>query len=257
MTFDDLVGLLIGATFLSMLVVELRWPARRFAVVRGWTLIGLGFFVLIMAINALVPMVIPIDWVRQHALFYGTSLGVGGGTVVGLVVLTFVDYWVHRAEHRFDVLWRTVHQLHHSQDRVDIAGSVYFHPLDMIVLILETVLVNVLILGLDPRAAALATFCQAVLGMFQHWNVRTPYWLGYLVQRPEAHYRHHEREVHAMNYANLPVWDMLFGTYHNPRQVPDDYTGRVGFEGDRGRRIGSMLLGRDVNADVATFEHFK
>ena len=37
-------------------------------------------------------------------------------------------------------------------------------------------------------------------------NVRTPQWLGYLVQRPESHSVHHQRGVHAYNYSDLPLF---------------------------------------------------
>ena len=82
---------------------------------------------------------------------------------------------------------------------------------------------------------------------FQHLNVRTPRWVGWFIQRPEAHCHHHEMHVHARNYGNLTWWDMLFGTWLNPAR----FTGRVGFEGERGRRIGAMLVGVDVHADEA------
>ena len=62
-----------------------------------------------------------------------------------------------------------------------------------------------------------------VLGMlgfaraaFQHANLRTPRWLGYLIQRPESHSVHHARGVHAFNYCDFPLIDMLFGTLRNP-----------------------------------------
>ena len=52
--------------------------------------------------------------------------------------------------------------------------------------------------------------------MFQHWNVKTPRWLGYIIQRPESHGLHHELGVHARNYSDFPLWDMLMGTFVNP-----------------------------------------
>jgi sterol desaturase/sphingolipid hydroxylase (fatty acid hydroxylase superfamily) len=55
--------------------------------------------------------------------------------------------------------------------------------------------------------------------MFQHANLRTPRWLGYIIQRPESHGIHHERGLHAFNYADLPLWDMVFGTFRNPRTL--------------------------------------
>src|SRR5260370_10151383 len=54
-----------------------------------------------------------------------------------------------------------------------------------------------------------------------HWNVKTPHWLGYIFQRPESHCIHHQEGVHAFNYSDLPMWDMLFGTYRNPLEWED------------------------------------
>jgi sterol desaturase/sphingolipid hydroxylase (fatty acid hydroxylase superfamily) len=116
----------------------------------------------------------------------------------------------------------------------------------MVVQTLMQLFVTVIVLGLDPLAAALVGYVAAFYGMFQHWNVRTPRWLGYLIQRPEAHCEHHRLGVHADNYGDLPVWDLLFGTFRNP----DRFEGRCGFETPADRRVWSMLAWRDVNAPV-------
>jgi sterol desaturase/sphingolipid hydroxylase (fatty acid hydroxylase superfamily) len=54
---------------------------------------------------------------------------------------------------------------------------------------------------------------------------------------------HHERDVHARNFGDMPVWDHLFGTYGEPV----DRTVKVGFEPDRSRRWLAMLAMIDVN----------
>ena len=82
---------------------------------------------------------------------------------------------------------------------------------------------------------------------FQHMNIRTPQWLGYLIQRPEAHCIHHQRDVHAFNYGDLPVWDMLFGTFRNPPA----FQGPVGFDKPATDRLGAMFGFVDVNEAVA------
>ena len=56
--------------------------------------------------------------------------------------------------------------------------------------------VGVIVLGLDPLAAALTGYFLAFFSFFQHWNVRTPQWVGYLIQRPESHCVHHRMGVH-------------------------------------------------------------
>jgi hypothetical protein len=48
---------------------------------------------------------------------------------------------------------------------------------------------TVIVLGLDPLAAALTGYLFTFYGLFQHWNIRTPRWLGYFIQRPESHLR--------------------------------------------------------------------
>jgi sterol desaturase/sphingolipid hydroxylase (fatty acid hydroxylase superfamily) len=79
--------------------------------------------------------------------------------------------------------------------------------------------------------------------MFQHMNKRTPRWVGYFIQRPESHCIHHARGVHAFNYSDVPMWDMLFGTFRNPRSVEGV---EAGFYDGASRRVGEMLRGRDV-----------
>ncbi len=102
---------------------------------------------------------------------------------------------------------------------------------------------SVFLLGLDPVTSAAVGYVSAFYAMFQHWNVRTPRWLGYIIQRPEAHGLHHELGIHGRNYSDFPLWDMLMGTFVNP----DTFDGEVGFAGKAPERIGAMLLFRDVN----------
>src|SRR5438876_6859195 len=143
-------------------------------------------------------------------------------------------------------MWRTFHQIHHSPQRVDMSGAALFHPLETAVFLLISTLTTTLLLGLEPVAAALAGYIAAFYGYFQHWNVRTPQWLGYLIQRPESHCVHHRLGVHYYNFADFPPWDILFGTFRNPRE----FHGECGFEKDGDRRLGAMLAFADVNAPI-------
>lgn len=84
---------------------------------------------------------------------------------------------------------------------------------------------------------------RSFLAVFQHANVRTPRWLDFLVQRPESHSCHRERGIHGRNYSDLPVFDMLFGTFHNPA----DFAREAGFHPGASSRVGEMLRFRDVS----------
>ncbi len=243
MKLEDLLGILVPATFFSMMLLEALFPARKFPARRLWRLVGVGFFLVMGAIATFTPLLLPPEWVAAHRLLDLGGLGLAAGTVVGYLGVSLAGYAFHRACHRVHLLWRGFHQMHHSPERVDIAGAAFFHPLDMLAYALLQTAVPILALGLDARAAALTGFVAAFYAFFQHWNVRTPQWLGFLIQRPEAHCVHHEYRVHAWNYSDLPLWDMLFGTFRNPKT----WEGRAGFDAEARARVGAMLAFADVN----------
>jgi sterol desaturase/sphingolipid hydroxylase (fatty acid hydroxylase superfamily) len=80
------------------------------------------------------------------------------------------------------------------------------------------------------------------IGTFQHMNMRTPQWLGFIIQRPEAHAVHHARGVHAYNYGNFMLWDIVLGTWRNPTT----FTEPAGFWDGASAQLFPMLVGRDV-----------
>ena len=100
--------------------------------------------------------------------------------------------------------------------------------------------------GLGPEAAAGAVALSGLAELVYHWNVRTPYWLGYFIQRPESHCVHHQEGIHHYNFSDLPLWDMLFGTFRNPR----NWQARCGF-GAKEHQFVAMLAGKDLNQSEA------
>ena len=62
-------------------------------------------------------------------------------------------------------------------------------------------------------------------------------------KRPESHTLHHERGVHARNYGDLPLFDKIFGTFANPREVSNE----VGFYEGWSKKLGPMLAGRLIS----------
>ena len=52
--------------------------------------------------------------------------------------------------------------------------------------------------------------------------------------------------VQFYSFSELPLWDMVFGTFRNPMQ----YLGKCGFEGAGDRRVGAMLAFENVSASL-------
>lgn len=181
--------------------------------------------------------------IRAHALLpLGDRMNPPVASLVVFLAASFLAYWYHRLVHHSQRLWRCVHQLHHSPTRIEALTAFYVHPLDGLLATLLNACVAYGIFGVGPEAAALALFYVTAFNLVAHADMSTPWWLGLFVQRPEMHRIHHERGAHRNNYG-LPLWDMLFGTWRNPRM------GEVacGFAQDKEKLIGQMLMMRDVD----------
>ncbi|MEM8814736.1 MAG: sterol desaturase family protein [Pseudomonadota bacterium] len=176
-------------------------------------------------------------------LFDGSALGTWGGAAVGVLVYEFGHYWYHRAAHEFTWLWRAGHQMHHSAESLDAFGAYYLHPFDTFMFTTVSSLVFFPLLGLTVEAGVIAALFLTFNAMFQHMSIATPRWLGFLIQRPESHSVHHGKGVHRYNYSDLPLWDMLFGTFRNPK----DFQKEQGFYEGASARVPEMLVFRDVS----------
>lgn len=182
----------------------------------------------------------------QWSLFDGAALGIWGGALAGVLVYESMHYWYHRAAHEWNWLWRAGHQMHHSAESIDAFGADYLHPLDAALFTTWSVIAFFPVLGLAPESAAIAGAFLAFNAAFQHANIRTPRCLGYLIQRPESHAVRHGRDIHRWNYADLPLWDMVFGTFRNPAKDGPDVPAEAGFHPGASARLGAMLAFQEV-----------
>lgn len=243
----DPVSLAVFALYGSLIAAEALAPARPLPPVKGWRTRGLVAFAAYFLLSSYLPL-LWTEHLARFRLFDLTGLGTLAGAAVGLLVYELGVYAWHRSMHASDRLWRVFHQMHHSAERIDTFGAFWFSPLDMIGWTVLFSLSLTLVVGLTPEASTAVLLAATFLSVFQHSNLRTPRWLGYLVQRPESHSRHHERGVHAGNYSDLPLFDLVFGTFHNPRH----FAAQAGFEDGASSRVTDLLLARDVSGARAS-----
>ena len=139
--------------------------------------------------------------------------------ILMVLVVDLLRYWLHRAAHHYDALWR-LHSVHHSVEQLYWLNTARFHPLEKA---LQMALDSLpfLLMQVDASVLALYYIAYATNGFFQHCNIRLRYGaLNYVVGSAETHRWHHSRvprESNA-NYGNtVIVWDLLFGTWYLPR----------------------------------------
>ena len=232
------IGLIPG-----LIVVDWAIRGRRHSSTRFWrlraTLVTIATFFLAGYFAAF--------WGRLLGNFHlldGSGLGTWVGALVGILVYEFAHYWYHRSAHQWDWLWRAGHQMHHSAESLDAFGAYYLHPVDTFNFTALASLVFFPLLGLTVEAGVIAALFLTFNAMFQHMSIGTPRWLGYIIQRPESHSVHHGKGIHRYNYSDLPLWDMVFGTFRNPKEFQPEH----GFYEGASARIPEMLVFQDITS---------
>lgn len=236
----DPVSLTVLALYAALIAIEALFPARALPKVRGWRTRALAVFALYFFLSAYLPL-LWADTLGSIRLFDLQALNPYLAAGIAVLVFELGVYGWHRSLHASNLLWRGFHQMHHSAERVDTFGAFYFSPLDILGFTVLSSL-TLAIVGLDAQAGSLFLYATTLMVVFQHLNVRTPQWLGYILQRPESHSVHHQRGVHRWNYSDLPLWDLVFGTFRNPK----DFAPQAGFHDGASARIPAMLAFRDV-----------
>jgi sterol desaturase/sphingolipid hydroxylase (fatty acid hydroxylase superfamily) len=237
------VSLVILAFYAAMMIWEAIAPGRKLPKIKGWILRSMTSFAIFFFLSSYLPLMWD-EYLAQYQLMDLSGLGTLGGAVVGFMVYELLAWVWHWAMHKSDFLWRSVHQMHHSAERIDTYSAFYFSPLDMVGWTFLSSLCFALIMGLNAQANTIILLAVNFLGIVQHSNVKTPHWMGYIVQRPESHSIHHGRGIHKYNYADLPLIDMMFGTFRKPKQheIP-----QTGFYEGASKRVTDMLLFKDVS----------
>lgn len=239
----DVLGYLTLGLIPGLIIVDWAIRGKRHDSTRFWrlraTLVTIAMFYFAGYVAVFWSTVL-----GDFNLFDLSGLGTWAGALTGIVVYEFGHYWYHRAAHEFDWLWLGAHQMHHSAESLDAFGAFYQHPFDAFNFTTVSSLVFFPLLGLTMEAGIVGGFFLVFNAMFQHMSMRTPQWLGYFIQRPESHSVHHARGLHRYNYSDLPLWDIAFGTFRNPR----DFQPEQGFYDGASERIGEMLVFRDVSS---------
>jgi ornithine lipid hydroxylase len=215
---------------LTVVVLEIFFPARE-----DWkpklsdVLNDAAFMAIVQVALARLLGLLGVLWIATWAHEHlESSLWPGDWPLILQIILMvfavdLMRYWLHRAAHKYTVLWR-LHEVHHSPDIIYVLNVGRFHPLEK-VLQFSLDSVPFLLLGVAPEVLAGYFVFYSVNGFFQHSNLRLHYgWLNYVVGSAETHRWHHARDpkLAYCNFGNtVIVWDLLFGTWYLPGPVDD------------------------------------
>ena len=125
-------------------------------------------------------------------------------------------YWMHRAEHRWSLVWRlSGHGFHHSFKKLGALNFGLNHPVEYFFIVLPSALVELTFgVGVAAAGAAILTVTQASIA---HANIAlNTHWIGLLFTTNKYHICHHSAvlEESNTNYGcSAIIWDRVFKTF--------------------------------------------
>lgn len=218
------------------------FPARKLPKIDGWKMKGIFSYLVFFYISIYFPLLYD-QWLPDTQLLDLSGMNLGLSAMLGILLYQFCFYIYHIIVHNSNFLWKLFHQMHHSSERLDTFSAFYFSPYEMMGFTLISTFCFSFLLGLSAQAVTVVILVLNFFSIFQHANIKTPVWLGYFIQRPESHAIHHSKGYHANNYSDLPLFDILFRTFKNPKE----YIAETGFYEGASSRVKDMLMLRDVS----------
>src|SRR5262245_8337605 len=113
----DPASLVVFALFGGLMLWEALWPARQLPRVKGWRAMGLCGFAVFFLLSTYMPY-LWADYIGHLRVLDLSGLGTTGGAACAALVYEAGAYAYHRTMHRMNMLWRVLHQMHHSAERI-------------------------------------------------------------------------------------------------------------------------------------------
>lgn len=225
--FNKLLILILIVGFLVIIALEFLFPPfgarRKFGAWSRHAAKNLSMWLVNTTILRFTYGALPL-----LAAIWAENLGVGVfnmlpmpgwlAILLGVVVIDFFDYLLHRILHNVRPLW-LLHAVHHSDQELDVTTNLRAHPVQTLVIVGWKLLVT---LGMGLSMWALLVRELFVIPVAQlhhaniHWPERLDRSLRWLIVTPAMHRLHHSPEIAQTNsnYGELfSVWDRIFGTY--------------------------------------------
>ncbi len=164
---------------------------------------------------------------------------------LALIIADLLAYWIHRAYHRFPLLW-AFHIVHHTSEELDWLSTSRLHPVSQV---LNTLVAGIVLLsmGLPVIAVVAANVFIGAAALLVHANVNWTFGpFRHLLVSPLFHQWHHARvdgDAHHAEVGNFgaifSIWDRLFGTWSLPSA---NRPARFGVENAPSATIAGLVL---------------
>ena len=238
-----------GDSFLSFVFPKSVWSnpsawldVRYFffhGLIGHFLIFGIGAALYVMGLNAGQGVISALG--MEASPTYGPKMGAVITSVILLIVVIlsdFMAFYLHYLQHKIPLLWQ-FHKVHHSGEVMHSLSNFREHPVDNLTYKAISNLVVGGVAGMMFGAIGFAPSTPYLIGVFvinacfnlagyhlrhSHIWLKWPGVWSKIYGSPAHHHVHHSRHPDHLdkNFAfMLPIWDVLFKTYHMPEDNRD------------------------------------
>ena len=159
-------------------------------------------------------LIISYSWLVKYITIYKLE-PIWLAIIIAFIVQDFSGYWLHRMNHRVNILWNR-HIIHHSSEEFNLSCALR-QEISAIVRFGAIFMIPAALLGISPTIFAVLGPIHLFMQFWYHTRlINKMGWLEKFLVTPSHHRVHHAINTKYMdkNYGQiLIVWDKLFGTF--------------------------------------------
>ena len=159
-------------------------------------------------------LIISYSWLVKYITIYKLE-PIWLAIIIAFIVQDFSGYWLHRMNHRVNILWNR-HIIHHSSEEFNLSCALR-QEISAIVRFGAIFMIPAALLGISPTIFAVLGPIHLFMQFWYHTRlINKMGWLEKFLVTPSHHRVHHAINAKYMdkNYGQiLIVWDKLFGTF--------------------------------------------
>lgn len=159
-------------------------------------------------------LIVSYSWLVKYITIYKLE-PIWLAIIIAFIVQDFSGYWLHRMNHRVNILWNR-HIIHHSSEEFNLSCALR-QEISAIVRFGAIFMIPAALLGISPTIFAVLGPIHLFMQFWYHTRlINKMGWLEKFLVTPSHHRVHHAINAKYMdkNYGQiLIVWDKLFGTF--------------------------------------------
>ena len=208
------------AMFFFMITMFIEWLSSKFLKQKVYNLpdtissISSGMTNNLKSILKLTVVIISYQWMYEHFAVFDIEAS-WWVYIIAFIGIDFANYWTHRWNHEFNILWNR-HIIHHSSEEYNLACALR-QSISSIIQIYFFLYIPLAVIGIPGKVMSILLPLHLFAQFWYHTRlINKMGFLEKIIVTPSHHRVHHAvNDIYIdKNYSAIFIfWDFIFGTF--------------------------------------------